>query len=105
MREPENFKTLVVDDTAYPTRYTSKFASRKVYVPGNTREVAARLPGAIQRIYATRGQQVKRGDPLLVLEAMKMANDVAAPRDGVIKEIHVAAGAMVVKGQVLIEFE
>ncbi|MFI5143691.1 MAG: acetyl-CoA carboxylase biotin carboxyl carrier protein subunit [Thermoanaerobaculales bacterium] len=105
MSEPENFKTLVVDDTAYPTRYTSKFAGRKVYVPGNTREVAARLPGTIQRIYATRGQRVKRGDPLLVLEAMKMANDVAAPRDGVIKAVRVEVGEMVAKGQVLVEFE
>jgi len=48
---------------------------------------------------------VRWGDGLLVLEAMKMKNDITSPRHGVIKAIHVEVGAMVAKGQLLIEFE
>ncbi len=105
MSEPETFKTLVVDDTAYETRYTTKFASRRAYQGESTRELAARIPGLIQRVHVHGGDRVKRGDPLLVLEAMKMANDVVTPCDGVVRAIRCEVGQMVAKGQVLIELE
>jgi len=105
MHEPESLRTLVVDDTAYETRYTGKFAARRAYTGGNPREVVARIPGVIQRLYVGRGDAVRRGDPLLVLEAMKMANDVTSPRDGKVGAIHCEVGKMVAKGQVLIELE
>ena len=53
----------------------------------------------------SRGQRVKHGDPLLVLEAMKMQNTVDAPRDGLVRVVAVGAGSVVTKGQLLVELE
>ena len=60
------------------------------------------LPGTILSIGVTVGQSVKRGDKLLVLEAMKMENDVLSDRDGTISQILVNQGASVQEGQTLI---
>jgi len=102
--QPE-FKSLVVDDTTYETLYTPRFERRKPYAPPDPRFVRAVIPGVIQRIHVTAGAKVRRGAPLLVLEAMKMQNDLTAPRDSVIKAVLVKTGDMVAKGQVLLELE
>lgn len=75
---------------------------------GKTKQVnaiKAPMPGLILEINVSVGQEVKEGDNLLILEAMKMENSFASPRDGVIKSIVVAKGDAVDKGQLLIEFE
>jgi len=105
MSEPRKLTKLVVDDTVYVTTTTPKFARRKPYVPVDPRLVTAFIPGVVQTIHVTAGQAVRWGDRLLVLEAMKMKNDITSPRAGLVKAIHVEAGAMVTKGQLLIEFE
>jgi biotin carboxyl carrier protein len=104
MSEHETFQSLVLDDTTYETHHTRKFASRKRWEAANPDEMRAFLPGVIQAVYATPGQRVRRGEPLLVLEAMKMRNDVVSPRDGVIEAVHVRLGEMVAKGQLMIQF-
>jgi biotin carboxyl carrier protein len=48
---------------------------------------------------------VRRGQSLLILEAMKMQNDLAAPRTATVRAVHAAPGDSVAKGQLLIEFE
>jgi len=105
MTERTKLTSLVVDGTVYVTTTTPKFERRKPYVPGDPRHVVAFIPGVIQRIHVAPGQAVRWGDGLLVLEAMKMKNDITSPRHGVIKAIHGEVGAMVAKGQLLIEFE
>jgi biotin carboxyl carrier protein len=97
-------KTLVVDDTPYETTYTRKFAGRKRYAPPNPNEVRAFIPGVIQALHVKEGDRISRGAPLLVLEAMKMKNDMASPRDGRIAKVHIRVGDMVAKGQLLVEF-
>ncbi len=64
-------------------------------------KVAAPMPGKILAVKASTGQAVKRGDVLLILEAMKMENEVVAPQDGTVASINVAEGAMVESGDVL----
>ena len=98
-------KTLNIDDTEYQTRFTRKFAGRRPYVGEDPRKVTAYIPGVIQKIHVAPGQEVKRGSKLLVLEAMKMQNDLTASREGVIKAVHVGLGQMVPKGALLIELE
>ena len=98
-------KTLVVDDTAYETRLTKKFVRRRPYVPKDPKRLAAFIPGLILEVRVASGERVRRGQSLLVLEAMKMQNDVTAPDPGTVMAVHVAAGQMVVKGQLLVEFE
>jgi propionyl-CoA carboxylase alpha chain len=61
----------------------------------------APMPGAVLRVLAQPGAQVSVGQPLVVLEAMKMEHTVAAPADGELAELHVVAGDQVTTGQVL----
>ena len=63
------------------------------------------MPGVILSVVVTPGTRVQRGDALMVLEAMKMKNELKAPRDGVVAEIYVAAGQQVKFGETLVRFE
>lgn len=65
--------------------------------------VQSQLPGTITKIVVKEGQRVKRGDVLLVMEAMKMANDVVAENDGIVKTILVKEGSQVQSGEPLVE--
>ena len=105
MSEQKNSTRLVIDDTAYETQMTEKFLRRKPYSPPNPKHMLAIIPGVIHEIYVHPGQQVRWGDSLLVLEAMKMKNDVTATLDGTIKAVLVKKNEKVVKNQLLIEFE
>lgn len=67
--------------------------------------IKAPMPGLILEISVDSGQEVKEGDPLLILEAMKMENVITSPRDGVVKEISVSKGDAVEKNHTLITFE
>jgi 3-methylcrotonyl-CoA carboxylase alpha subunit len=64
----------------------------------------APMPGLVKVVKAASGETVRKGQPLLILEAMKMEHTVAAPHDGVIAEI-AAEGAQVTDGTVLVRFE
>jgi len=66
--------------------------------PGN---IVAAMPGTILEVHVGEGDTVSRGQSLLVLEAMKMENDIMAPSDGVVKAIHTAKGASVNSGDLL----
>ena len=67
------------------------------------RDIKAPMPGLVLRLEVEEGQSVKAGEPLLVLEAMKMENELTAPSDGVVEAIHVSAGDAVSKNALLIE--
>jgi acetyl/propionyl-CoA carboxylase alpha subunit len=67
-------------------------------------ELKAPMPGLIVDIRVAPGQAVKKGDPLVVLEAMKMENILKAPGDGTVGTIRVGMRDNVTKGQVLIQF-
>ena len=56
------------------------------------------MPGRIIEVMATQGQQVKQGDALLILEAMKMEHAITAPHDGVVQSLHYSAGDLVDEG-------
>jgi len=62
------------------------------------------IVGIVVKVLVTEGQEVKKGENVLVLEAMKMESNVVAPVSGVVKAIRVGPGDSVKKGQVLIEF-
>jgi 3-methylcrotonyl-CoA carboxylase alpha subunit len=63
------------------------------------------MPGRIVQIMSRAGEAVKKGQALLVLEAMKMEHTITAPADGIVKEIHYAAGEQVLEGVELITLE
>ncbi len=72
--------------------------------PSEDEEIAVRspIPGLIFDIPVEEGQQVQAGDILAIVEAMKMENELRAPRDGVVQRTHVAPGDSVDQGQVLV---
>ncbi len=67
--------------------------------------VTAPIAGKVLRLVAKAGDAVKAGDVLLLLEAMKMENEIKSPADGVVKEILVAEGARVTEGDTLVVVE
>lgn len=66
--------------------------------------VAAPLPGVVKSVAVGPGQRVAPGDPLLVIEAMKMDNVIRASREGVVDAVHVAEGHRVAHGQPMIAY-
>ena len=65
-------------------------------------QVPAPMPGNILKVNVTAGQAVKSGDVLVILEAMKMENEIVAPRDGSVAQVVVAKGAVVDTGDPLV---
>lgn len=102
--KPE-YDELNVDGVVYDTLLTSKFKNRKAYIPHNHKLIKAFIPGTIVKVSTKRGRKVEEGDDLLVLDAMKMLNNITAPFDGKIKSVNVKKGQMVSKNFVMIEFE
>ena len=70
-----------------------------------TAEIKTMMPGKVVRVIAIPGDQVEKGDPVLVVEAMKMQNDLRSPKTGTVKEIRVEEGTTVGAGQVLAVIE
>lgn len=69
------------------------------------RKITAPMPGKVVRILASVGDAVEAGQPVLVIEAMKMQNELKSPKKGVLKKLNVAPGAAVEAGQALAEVE
>ena len=65
-------------------------------------DVHSPMPGLVVKILVKEGDEVKKGDPVLVLEAMKMENLLQAPADGIVQSIHCKATNTVVKGDLLV---
>jgi len=65
----------------------------------------APMPGLVVAVPVSEGQEVKAGDVLLILESMKMQNELKSPRDGVVKSIHVGPGASVEQRQKMLSVE
>ena len=64
--------------------------------------IKAPMPGLIVNVPVTAGQAVKQGETLIILESMKMDNELCAPRDGIVARLHVEAGDSVEGKQTLV---
>ncbi|MGG2084818.1 pyruvate carboxylase [Lysinibacillus pakistanensis] len=73
--------------------------------PSNPNQIGATMPGTVLNVVVSKGSQVKRGDHLLITEAMKMETTVQAPKDGIVKEVYASAGDAISTGDLLIEIE
>ena len=67
--------------------------------------IKAPMPGLIINVSVSEGTEVKKGDTLLILEAMKMENVIKSPRDGKVKKVNVQLKQAMEKNQVMLEFE
>jgi biotin carboxyl carrier protein len=70
---------------------------------GSTNEVKSPLPGNIMHVYVKENDEVKKGDKLLMYEAMKMENMIFAEKDGVVVKVKVKPGDNILEGDVLME--
>lgn len=80
---------------AAPAPTPAPAAPAPVVVPTEGKTITAPMPGAILKVNVEKGSAVKKGDVLVVLEAMKMENDIQAPIDGTIIAVHTSKGASV----------
>jgi biotin carboxyl carrier protein len=72
---------------------------------GAADKLSAGMPGKIAKILVNKGDSVKANQPILIMEAMKMENEMRASHDAKIKEVHVKTGETVDSGQLLISFD
>jgi biotin carboxyl carrier protein len=68
-------------------------------------DIKAPMPGMVLKVMVENGQPIKRGDSIVVLEAMKMENILKSPADGIVKKIFVTKGDKVEKNQVMVNLD
>ncbi len=98
-------KSLVIGETKYRTLLTKKFESRKHWEAPDPKKILSYLPGTIKDVFVKPGQKVREGDPVVILEAMKMRNKVNMTVNGTIKDVNVKTGDSVPKGFTIVELE
>jgi len=89
----------------YKTTLTTKYKNRKKWSPPNKNHILSVIPGTILEVFVTEKQKVKAGETLMILEAMKMANRIIMPFDGMITKLHIKSGDIVPKHHLMIEIK
>lgn len=87
---------------AQPTPVQESPKAPKASEPVSGELISAPMPGTILDIKVSEGQTVKAGDVLVILEAMKMENELVSPKDGTIAKIHTTKGTAVTTGEPLV---
>lgn len=95
----ERFRAAVRDPRSLRSRRRAKDSGQGV------KRILAPMPGKVVRILAPPGTEVEAGQPVLVIEAMKMQNELKSPKKGKVKRLAVGEGAAVEAGQVLAEVD
>ncbi len=99
-REVKKTKTPTLVRAELPPSDKGKIEKRE---KGSPEPVTAPLPGSIIEIMVSPGDVIKKGQVLLVMEAMKMENRIRAEKDGVIESVKISKGSSVLQGDILIE--
>jgi biotin carboxyl carrier protein len=119
-QRPEQMEWIVVNNKPYEIIIDSSLHTIKAYdgmhqievhdaTAGVQRPVSrdarvkAPIPGLVTRVLVERGDQVQAGQPLVMLEAMKMENEILAPRSGKVVELNAKVGKIVTLGELLVE--
>lgn len=96
-------ETIIVHSAVYQTEYTRKYRNRTKWQKPDENQLHSFIPGTIIDVFVKPGDKLKEGDPLLILEAMKMHNLVQIPFDGKIAKVNVKPGDKIPKGFLMIE--
>ncbi len=105
MSNKEELVGFRVHTMEYQTKVTKKYANRTSWQAPNPNEIKSYIPGTIIKINVKVGDKVQAGDSLLVLEAMKMQNQIEMPFEGTIKEICVKEGDRIPKNELMVVIE
>ncbi|MBN1388502.1 MAG: acetyl-CoA carboxylase biotin carboxyl carrier protein subunit [Bacteroidales bacterium] len=95
---------LNINHSKYTTRLSPKYKNREPYKSPDRSKLLSFIPGTVVEIMVKEGDKVKKGDEVLVLEAMKMKNRIKSPVSGLVKYIDINVNDKVPKGKLLIEF-
>ncbi len=93
-----------IDYSEYTTRLSPQYKNREPFKLPDKSKLLSFIPGTIIEIMVNEGDKIKKGDELLVLEAMKMKNRIKSPVNGLVKHIDIKVNDKVPKGRLLIEF-
>ena len=96
-----NFHATALSDGRSHQRHPHRAERAAVPMEGR-QSVVASMPGRIVRVLVSAGDRVTARQPVVVVEAMKMENEMRAPKDGVVREVRVAPGAAIDAGAVLV---
>lgn len=99
MMEGRLYETQVLDERAL------LMAQRRGGLGGGSGEVHAPMPGLIVKVVVESGQEVTQGQTVVILESMKMQNELKSPIDGTVTSVHVEASQTVDKNALLLEIE
>jgi len=105
MAEKEKLQVIIVHSAKYQTTYTKKYENRKVWAEPNFNHINSYIPGTVIDILIKEGDKVAEGQSILILEAMKMYNDIKMPFKGKILKINVEKGQKIPKNFLMIEIE
>ncbi len=103
--EEIKLEQLPLSGGVYETTLNKMYRNRKRYVPANPKHLLSFIPGEVIRLDVSEGETVKEGQQLMMYKAMKMENRILSPVNATIRAIHVAVGANLPKGALMIEFE
>ena len=103
MSENKELKDLIIQRAVYKTTFTRKFEERVTWEAPNENKLYAFMPGRIIDIFVKPKQKLKEGETILLLEAMKMQNQVRMPFDGEIVHINVKRDEVIPNRHLLIE--
>ncbi|MBP1664098.1 MAG: biotin/lipoyl attachment protein [Bacteroidetes bacterium] len=103
-KEPE-YVDFAITARKYKTLLTNKYKNRKFWINPSPYEIQSYIPGTIIDICVKEGKTVQEGDPLLVLESMKMQNRIDMPFTAKIKKINVKVGERIPKDFLMVELE
>jgi len=101
----EEFVDFAITARKYKTLLTTKYKKRIPYEPVNPNELRSIIPGTVNKFFVKEGDFMKEGEPILILEAMKMENVIRMPYDGIIKKIYVAEGVKIPKNSLMMGLE
>lgn len=105
MAEQEKTQIIIVHSAKYQTTYNKKYENRKVWAEPNFNHINSYIPGTVIDILVKKGQKVAAGESILILEAMKMYNDIKMPFKGKIVKVYVEIGQKIPKNFLMIEVE
>jgi len=105
MNHEKELGSLNIDSTLYKTRLSDKFKKRKPYQLPDPSKILSFISGTVLEILVNEVKTVRKGDDLMILEAMKMQNHLKSMQDGKISKVNVKPGDKVTKGTLLLELD
>ncbi len=105
MAKEKELKTLIIQGAIYKTTYTRKFEQRVKWETPDKNLIYSFIPGTIIDLFVKPGDKLKEGETLLLLEAMKMQNQVRMPVDGEIKKVYVKKDDVVPNRHLMLEIK